>query len=325
VKRIGAVVIAVGLVLGAVVIRDRIEGDDAGPAPSTRGVRLVCATQLAEVCAGLRSDDLEVVVEPAGRTADALAEVAEGDDPGLDLWLVDAAWPAVVEDNRRYADLGGEVLGGTSEVLARSPVVLMVSPGLVPVLEQRCGEVDWTCVGDTATRQQAVGIASPDRGGLPVLASAVAGRLGTTDYAVGDFEDPDFSAWFDRIATSGTRDLGRQTPLERGVAAPGYFAVVGTLEHEVVSLPRSRRRYEPIYPEPVITSDIVLAAVDGTAEAGLDRLGGAERVRSLLAGAGWRVEGQPLPDGADADLALPERSNLPAAGVLQRLRELWGA
>ena len=73
-KRIGAVVIAVGLVLGAVVIRDRIEGDDAAR-PSTR-VR-PCATQLAEVCAGLRP----TTWRSSGarrRTADALRRWRKG-------------------------------------------------------------------------------------------------------------------------------------------------------------------------------------------------------------------------------------------------------
>ena len=336
-RRVGALLLAVAMVLGAVWLRARIDDDPGGRgngddrAAKDGVVRLVCATELAAVCSPLRSEDVEVRVEAAGVTADDLAALESGSDAGFDLWLTDAAWPGIVADNRSFEGRDGRVLGKPSDVLARSPVVLMVVDPLPAPLAEACdGEPGWVCVGDAATQQLAVGITPPDRGGLSVLASAVAGRLDMTDYAAQDFEDTGFSGWFDRLTTSGIRSLGKQSPLERGVAAPGTFVAVATTEREVLTVRRSRARYQPIYPEPVVTSDIVLVPStgarddDATGDDALGDLGVTERLQDLLVAAGWRVEGRALPDGADPDVSLPGESNLPRPGVLQRLRELWG-
>jgi len=325
-KRLGALVVAVAMVLGAWWVRERVwdDGGSGGRRSDGSAVRLTCSTELKPVCEHLRSDGVEVAVESPGATADRLSELPDGEDPGLDLWLVDAAWPGIIADNRQFADVAGDVLAEPSEVLARSPVVLLLRRGLRPQLASECGDdVAWSCVGDAAGPQRAVGIAPPDRGGLAVLASAVAGRLATTGYTAAEFEDPAFAGWFDQLVGSTGGRLGGRTPLAVAIVETGRYAAVGALEREVVTLRRSGEAYEPIYPDPVVTSDIVVvpsAGVDGDA---LEPLGGAEHVRTLLAGAGWRTDDGP-PEGApDSAPALPRSPGLPRAGVLQRLRELW--
>jgi hypothetical protein len=72
----------------------------------------------------------------------------------------------------------------------------------------------------------------------------------------------------------------------------------------------------------VVTADVALVApAGGRGQDLLDRWG-EEAVRAALRREGWRVDGS-VPDGGVAEVELPEGSELPAPGVLQRLRELW--
>ncbi|MDQ4133181.1 MAG: hypothetical protein M3179_08260, partial [Actinomycetota bacterium] len=80
-RRVLAVLAAVAMVAGAVVVRSRLDdGDSDGVAG-----RLTCGPELEAVCERLRRDQgdgLTIVVEPAGVTAERLA--AAPGDPGLD-------------------------------------------------------------------------------------------------------------------------------------------------------------------------------------------------------------------------------------------------
>ena len=331
-KRLAALVAAVGMVLGALWVRGLIEGDDGGS--DSDQLRVRCSTDLRDLCRELAADrdGIEVDVEDPGDTADALVELPDGEDPGFDVWLADAAWPAVVADTRKFNRTNGEVLGEPSAVLARSPVVLGVRSRPPSQVTEACGEaVDWRCVGAAVRAGTSLGMPSPDRGdGLVVLAGAVtdwfaSDDLAAEELALNDFDDPGFSAWFDAVsAPVRGPGLGDLTPLEAGVTTQGRFAMVGALEADVVSLPRSRDVYDAIYPEPVVTADLVLVPAAGfSADSALGRLGGSTRVGQVLAQAGWRVQGQDLPEGANADVALPEEQGTPSPGVLQALRDRW--
>ena len=326
-KRLAALLVAAGMVLGAIYLRDRIDDDGASTGGSE--LRMRCSTDLVRVCDQLAEgrDDLEVTVEEPGATADRLAQLAAGEDPGFDLWLGDVSWTGIVDDNRSRERRQGDVLGEPSEVLARSPVVLAVRTNPPPEVREACAEgVTWPCVGDAVGRGASLGLPAPLRGdGLVVLAAAVASWLGTTDYATNDFEEPGFGSWFDAVsAPVGGPAVGDRTPLEAGVTAQGQFPLVGALEADMVRVARSRQVYEAIYPEPVVTSDLVLApAQEFSVDEGIDRLGGAERIGDVLSGAGWRVPGRGLPEGTDGAPALPEEQGTPAPGVLQALRDRW--
>ena len=88
-QRVGAVILAIALVVGAFVIRRNvIEKDD--DEPSTDGTEvdepdredataLYCITELTEVCDVLASthDELDVTVEDAGETLDRLAALGD--------------------------------------------------------------------------------------------------------------------------------------------------------------------------------------------------------------------------------------------------------
>ena len=326
-KRLAALVVAVGMVLGALWVRGLIEGDDGSSGSDE--LRLRCSTELREVCKALAEgrDGIVLDVGDPGETADELVELPAGEDPGFDVWLADASWPAVVADTRRFNRACGDVLGEPSAVLARSPVVLGVRTRLPAPVTEACGDaVDWRCAGAAVRAGTTLGMPSPDRGdGLVVLAGAVADWFDRSDVAVNDFDDPGFSNWFDAIsAPVRGPGLGDLTPLEAGVTTQGRFAMVGALEADAVSLVRSRDVYDAIYPEPVVTSDLVLVPAEGlAADSAIGRLGGSARVGEVLVEAGWRVRGQDLPEGANADVALPDGQGTPSPGVLQALRDRW--
>lgn len=333
-KRLAALVVAVGMVLGALWVRGLIDDDGAGGGSGSDELRLRCSTELRDICRDLARgrDGIDVDLEDPGTTADGLVELGAGEDPGFDVWLADAAWPAVVADTREFNRRNGEVLGEPSAVLARSPVVLGVRTRPPSQVSEACADVvDWRCAGAAVRAGTSLGMPSTDRGdGLVVLAGAVADWFASEDLAadqlaVNDFDDPAFSAWFDAIsAPVRGPGLGDLTPFEAGVTTQGRFAMVGALEADVVSLPRSRGVYDAIYPEPVVTADLVLVpAAGGSAESALGRLGGSARVGQVLAEAGWRVEGRDLPEGANTTVTLPQEQGTPSPGVLQALRDRW--
>lgn len=330
-KRLGAVVLAIAMIGGAWLLRDRLDGDGSGGSGGGGGsdieaLRLRCATELEQVCRQVAegSDDVRVSIEDPGTTSDALVALPEGDDPGFDAWLVDAPWAEITADNRGFANATGTVLGEPSEVLARSPAVIAVQAQQLDDLTEACGgTISWRCIGEQPTSLR-VGLATPERGdGLVSLAGATASFLGTTDYSTTDFEEPGFIAWFDRLTELSARTpLGRQSPLARAVVAPGTFQVAGALESQSVEVLRSRDNYRAIYPEPMTTADIRLVPrVQLDASELVDRLG-SDELSAAFSDAGWRIDGR-APEGATDAPALPADAQLPAPGVLQQLRERW--
>ncbi len=326
-KRLLAVVVAVVMIVGAVLLRDRIDGDDGGGGSGRSGdrIRLVCDSTIADVCSRLAdaNDDLDVVVRESGATTDELA--SDGAELDADAWLTTSAWPDVVADNRRFEELDGEVLGAPSEVLARSPVMIATRAEGRADLEAACGgAITWRCVGEQVPAGQRVGLSAPESAaGLTVLAAATDSWFGGDDYSTVDFEDPAFGLWFDDLtgASSSTR-FGRQSPLERAVSRVGEFSTVGALESETSRLLTPNRGYVPIYAEPMVTADVVLVPRDGLdAPALVDDIG-ADELRDALAARGWRIDGR-APSGAQGPPALPDGSNLPDPGVLQSLRDRW--
>ena len=342
-KRLAAVVVAVGLVVGAVLIRGRI--DDAGDGGGGGGgdtLRLVCGTDLAAACELLaeQDDSIEVTVQDEGTTADRLS-LAETEEAGFDAWLTAGPWPAVVADNRGQAGAEPAVLGKASDVLARSPATIVALDDRAAALAASCGAaVTWACIGGVAglpwtqAGGQAAwgavkpGLQPPGSGaGLVALSQAVSSEVGTTSYASNDFEDPAVSAWFDQLVGQAKRNRSPgQTPLQRFLVLPASYGAVGSLEAESgpsVAKAANRSDLQVIYPEPVATADVALAPAAGTEVADVvDRIG-AERLSDALAATGWRVSGRDTAPGVGGGPALPDGAGLPGPGVLQFLRDRW--
>src|SRR5581483_2548175 len=93
--RIVAFAVAIAMVVGSLVLRSHFDR-------SNRALRLTCSTELADACQRL-GHGTRVTVEAAGVTADRLSALPDGEDPGLDGWLVAGPWPGAVDAARQSA------------------------------------------------------------------------------------------------------------------------------------------------------------------------------------------------------------------------------
>lgn len=250
-RRIAALVLAVGLVAGAFVIRDRRNGDDgqAGPAtsagPTTPGgtnpsgtFTLVCATELRAACDQTAlGSKVTVRVESAGVTAAAL--LAEADPRRvLDAWLTVDPWPAIV-DSRLIAAGRGGIFGADTAPIAHSPVGVAVRTPRDQVLAATCGGAvtlacaadkggtTWASIGGNVTWSRvrpAVTDAATSATGLAALAAAVREQRKDTGLTLTELQDdPSFRAWLDKLEKG---DAARGSALAQSVAIPLYDAVL---------------------------------------------------------------------------------------------------
>ncbi len=159
-KRVLAVLVAVGLIAGAYVLRTRVIRPDEDPdvagsetpdvtAPPEAGLVVVCATELGDACRELA--DADVRVESAGATADALVALARGQSPDFAVWVTGASWPGLVDELRRAAGLPA-LFPSEMPVIARSRLALAIEEGRQEALEAVCAEVAWDCLATAVGR-----------------------------------------------------------------------------------------------------------------------------------------------------------------------------
>ncbi|HVL99836.1 MAG TPA: hypothetical protein VM324_11150 [Egibacteraceae bacterium] len=321
VSRLLALVVAVGLVVGALALRDR--AGQGGPADQRAGGpgTVLCVTELRTVCDALAADDLRVRVEDASATLDALAA---GDAPDVDAWLTLRPWPQMARDRRKRAQLP-PLLGEDSTALGHSPLILAIWEERADALRQRCDPVAWDCVGEVAGDPWAdlggeagwgpvkPGHADPGRSaeGLLVLHQATGSRLGRTDYSTRDLEDPGFFSWF----AAFQRDLTQAptgSPLQAMVQfGPARFDVVGAIGADLASLrERAAARTTRLREEegvPPVAAEVVAVPV-GTAAGVAQRI--TRDVPALLGDGHWE------PGAADGRA-------VPSPVALEALRALW--
>ncbi|HYV59310.1 MAG TPA: hypothetical protein VFA62_04490 [Acidimicrobiia bacterium] len=348
-RRLGAAIAAVLLVVAAILIRNNvIEGDGSGGG----GVRLLCASELEAACTDLADhSDVSVTVEPAGVTARSLVALPGDQRPDFDAWLVPSPWPQMVDVQRRAEEPAKTPLfAKPSDPIGRSPLVLVARADRAPVLQAtpECNaKVDWKCIGAVAGRawtdlpggQAAWGTVKPGPGdptvsatALLVASQATSEFLDKIDYAKEDLDSDQYLDWVNGIeravpklpptAGSPFAAMVQQLPT-------ATYDVVGTAEEEAApgiadAAPDRRRALTLLYPEPVVTADVVLAAV-----AADPRKDDAESLTGDLAAPlarqGWRVPGQPAARGVRDTPALPRSSGLPSdPGALVALQETWG-
>jgi hypothetical protein len=344
VTRVLALLAAAALVVGAVVLRDRIDGGEGGAGGSDGDrIALRCGAELAEVCRELAAgdDDVEVTVEDEATTAATLLDLPRGAAAPFDAWLAAGPWPQMVAEARARSgrDAGG--LGTPIPTGARSPAVIVGRADRIETIATACGgPPTWACIGQSAGLPWTAaggpatwgvlkpGLPAPDDGtGLVVLSQAVASQLGRTDYASNDFEDdPAFGPWFDQLV--GAAKAANPTavdPFERFLVVPAEFGLVGALEAAAgpaLSRATGRGDLRTILPEPVATASVSLVPAAEGGDAAVARL--EDRLPELLARAGWRVPGRPAASGVGPG-DLPDTDGLPAPGVLEALRTRWAA
>lgn len=328
-----ALLAAVAMVVGAIVVRNALDADEGANAGGP--LLLVCDTALATVCEAVAGNGVDIQVEDAFATFERLVDQAPGAAPALDGWLVTAPWPGMVAAAEQRAGREAALLAG--EVLARSPVVLAVRSERRRPLTERCGaEIDWKCVGEVAGTPWSslpggdatwgpVRPAHPpsaSTAGLTVLgAGAVSYFDGRTDLSSADLDDGGFQDWLSRLERSRPRP-GDTAPLQTLLRQPSAYDLVGTLEADAgPSLVTTVRPDKPdlLYPLPVVTADVVLAVGQGAGGERMARTISGNAVLAALAAAGWRVPGQRRAPGVSTTPALPPASNLPDPDVLEAL------
>jgi hypothetical protein len=319
-RRLLAVALAALLVVGALLIRSLVR-DDADPGDRTARL-LICATELAAVCATpLRGID-DVVVEPAGDTLDRWAR---GDGPPAGtVWVTFQPFPAMLDELRSPGSgaTSGSTSGAVTESIGSAGLAVALPADHRAVLDAHCaGQAWWRCVGAAAgtlwsqlggndgwgTVRPALGDAGREAVPLLALAHATAGYLGTTDIRRSDWEaDPSFLPWVRRLVnTVPTTVLSGGTPYATLLTRPSALDLASTTSAEVA------RRRPPdtltiAYPDPVMDARVVVRIAPGQAPpAGL-----LDELRGRASAAGWSGP-------SDADHAAPSPRTLLA------LRQLW--
>lgn len=347
-KRLAALVFAVLLVGLAIFVRGRLDDEGGSTANGGEGgsATLVCVTELDAVCRELdrRHDDLTVRIEDEATTQATLVSASfDLDDPPLDAWLTLQPFPDLVAEQRARG-LQAPVFGDTSESLARSPLVIAIWNDRRAALETSCANgLDWRCIGDLGGRawaevggSESWGTVKPSHSlpdltasGLLVLSQATSSFFQTSDFARNDFDLPGYRPWFEQLERSiPSFPQPPRTPLDEMLSkGPSVFDLAGSLESAAgpaIARSRDRDRLSILYPSPAAVTDLVVAPIIDSSRGGrVTRLLQSDDTAEVLAAAGWRVDGQPLTEGLDPDLSLPDTSGVPRAGVLDALRQLW--
>ncbi len=297
-KRVLAVAAALGMIGLSLFARGRLDDDgssapDSDP-PSSEDV-LICDIALEPAC-----NDLGVTVwyEEAAGAASAL------EDGTARWWLTTSAAAEVAR-----SDVG---LGPSSNVIARSPVVMVIWN------EDVVDGCEWKCLVE---RDLPLGVPRPDvLQGTPVVGGGAADFFDDGTFARNDFDLVDGFDLFLGALVPERDPLASMLQLGRG-----RFVAVGLTEAEAVARLRTaakRGEVRLIYPSPMVTADLVLVAGSGSPP---EDLADDSALLAGLAALGWRVEGQQLAEGLDTGLVLPAVDDGPSPGALAALRERYEA
>jgi hypothetical protein len=309
-----AIAVVIALVVGAFALRAARSSDT--PAGADRPTRVLCATDMAAACAALAGPDLEVRVEPATTT---IARLLAGDALQADAWLTPRPWFELAQV-RTSPVLPIDQFGTPSEVIARSPVVLIIRSDRRSVIESTCnGVLDWFCLARTMGEPWSGPGTDPTWGTVRVAVDD------PTQRTTGLLALAQMAATFTRRPVFDWRDLGAVRPtltsvltrlpapadqpalevmLERGGVYDGAFALEAGSRIAIAS-PRASGQLELVAPAPAVSADAVLVP-----SAGSTRPIDLDAVRRALTGTGWQ-----FPDRAEP--------GVPDATSLEALLTLW--
>ena len=327
-QRVGALVLAIVLVVGAFVVRRNVIEDDDGSSPDGTEIdepdhedatALYCITELAEVCESLASsqDLLAVTIEDAGETLDRLA--ALGDDEPAPLWLTIDPFPAMVDLSRPDDPLEFETEAVGASQLAigfragdKAAAIAAFCAGETTSLWRCMGDhagAEWSTLGNSSisgTLRPSLGDVSSSALALASFGTAVASYFGAVDVDRTQFDDTSFIGWLRRLSRVSLDSTQRgSTPLATLAVRPAPDAAA-TATFEVNALDATGDRFDVNYSDPQIWIQAVIATPAGLAAPD----GLAADVTDTLEGAGW-------------DPAAAADSPPPSASTLLALRQLW--
>lgn len=321
-KRIGALAIAVALIVGAVLLRHNIDSTGSSTtstpdatATASSAYSVVCSTEFAAICRQL-GGNVAVIIEPAGITLDRLSK-APADLP--DAWLTLDPFPAMLDDTRTRAAISNAVTA-TALVAATEPSLAMLTDR-VTAFQASCGvAATWRCVGDYAgtawsahNGQDAWGRLRPslsdpstEGSGLVHFANAVAGYFNTADYNRNTWEtDPRFSSWLRNLTSNTLVTASGSSPLGTLLVRQSALNIASTTTAEVAQVPEATAaKLGVISTTPSIEMVAVLATM-GRSNAAIE----AKLTALVQTQNGWHAPATTQP-------------RLPA-GTFIALRQLW--
>jgi len=315
IARIGALVVAVSLIVGALVLRSHHDAEiKRGP------YRLTCASELADACRAMSTRNVTVTVEPAGVTADRLVGLAAGADTGFDGWLAAGPWAAMVAEARQAATR--EPVTGATRSIGWTRVALAVWRDRGVALRTACsGPLTWRCVGDAAARGAwsasggrpewgvvKVALADPvtESTGLVGLAAATAGFTGSAAFVPVDLTENDaYQRWLAGLAKAIPRPSPGIVPIL--TSGPSVADVYVGLEAEIRAVLRTAARQSDIE---VVNLSPVFAVDAALTEPARDPRPVPGGLADAVHAAGWLDR-------------MAATENLPPSGALAGLRQLW--
>jgi hypothetical protein len=333
-RRLLALVLAVGLVVGAWQVRERVLDGAAAPDAAPDDLRVACVRELAQVCEALDAQTPPLVEE----AATTVARFADREPP-FDVWLTIDPWPTLAANTRERAGHGA-LPQHVSAVLARTPVALAAAADRVAPMREACGgTVTWRCLaeradtpwvdlgGESTWGRVKVGLDRPGEraGGLLALAQATASYFDGAPFNTQSLGSPDYFAWLSDLAGGVVTTTTGQGPLERMLlTGSSEYEFVAVLESSAVSLlrqaPGRAEGIELQRSEPAVTADVVAVGYGDGAEEATARI--AEQVAGPLTDAGWRVPAAaPPPEAEPAEL--PTDNGLASPAVLEALQQTW--
>lgn len=329
-KRVGALVAAILLVVVALWVRGRIGGGDGiklGGGATTG--KVICATELARACEAIDTAEpgIEIVIEPAGVTAQALAD---GTATDFDVWLVAQPYAAFATELMK-ASTGRTPIGAASPPVAHSRLGFYVHTSRAETLKNHCGgAVGWGCLLDAVSKGswQAIGGDATWGPLKPHLAepSEVTGLLALGGAAAAVIEPPvDSGAIQDSVNFAGAlSSLKRARTLQQRPSAAALTQMLATgasVTDVVVALGAERDRFPAaaaskatlLYPAPVVSAEVVAVPRRGSEQAAdlVDLLTG-DTGRDALTETGWEPGAAPT-----------AQRNSPSPGAHVVLRNVW--
>jgi hypothetical protein len=261
-RRFLALLVAIGLVVGAYVVRTKVihkskttttgttidGGDPTNPtsAPTVKpGTKptIVCIDELRTSCeATSKATNTAITIEAAGTTLDRLAKADAATDANT-IWITLTGWDELLASAQKRSVVG---TASPTQTLATTAVVVTGPAERVDAISKKCAPLTWTCLGDqVGQRWDAIGGKPAWRdvefvhtdpintgSGLAVYAAAVAGRTGTpgAKFSRAELDDPAVSAWSKRLETFN--HPAESDPLTRIANTTGFF-LVGALQSQL--------------------------------------------------------------------------------------------
>lgn len=320
-NRVLAVLAAVVMITGAVLIRSRLDDNPPKIAAKTDPsgpLTIVCVTELQAECDALHAaqPDVNTRVEDAATTADALAK-GKSDADG---WLTMEPWPEIANG------LVTKAIFTSSTPIASSPLVIAMAKEREVVLAPNCagGVIGWKCLGDNVGRPWTdltggvtawgnITVGNPrltSATGMLLYGNAITGYFGRTDIATNDLaNDSGFGAW----NTTMKSTFSESDPFLDFVAQlPTKFGAVGaTSAEEQTNIGVHTAEVTVVNPVPLATAVVELAPVaDGARAQRVEQLASAASMMQTLQQQGWTI-GQ-----------IPAQTGLPSPDVMLALSDL---